>query len=313
MEKAWEAFSAIGGLAFIGGLIDFAMSRAQKDRLRKALETWWLQFDDVRWRSFGRKEAQGAVAFLDGCAGAKLWSWKRWRRSLCIGAIVGILSYAFELYQQLPHGSSAAAPYSFAILSFAILLSVFPLTIVGFALSISLTRFISIVVSNILVGTSRDIFVLLGLFVFQLVMLAYWSAVTDMIVAAPGLTYMYVYGVAGDKNFLTLGALWGLLTSSLDRVWAGWGPIPLLSGLFSHRPEPYAMARALFKASMDILSNGARITFAGVFLASFLFRPLVQRPISWLWLRILESGKPIFGLLFGAIGVAIKLVQWALT
>jgi hypothetical protein len=36
-----------------------------------------------------------------------------------------------------------------------------------------------------------------------------------------------------------------------------------------------------------------------VFVGSFLLKPLVMRPISLVWARIVESEKPVFTVIFG--------------
>jgi hypothetical protein len=42
-----------------------------------------------------------------------------------------------------------------------------------------------------------------------------------------------------------------------------------------------------------------RFVLTLVFLSSFLSRPLVMRPISLVWARIVESDKPVFTVIFG--------------
>src|SRR4051812_23594489 len=53
---------ALGG---IGALIDFLIGRAGQDKARDLLLRWWINFDDVKWRDVGKKEAQFAVSILD--------------------------------------------------------------------------------------------------------------------------------------------------------------------------------------------------------------------------------------------------------
>lgn len=60
---------------------------------------------------------------------------------------------------------------------------------------------------------------------------------------------------------------------------------------------------------MDIIANGLRILFALVFLSSFVFRPLIQEPVSRLWYGAMNSGKPFFTMVFGAIGTLIAVGQ----
>ena len=41
-----------------------------------------------------------------------------------------------------------------------------------------------------------------------------------------------------------------------------------------------------------------------VFVGSFLLKPLVMRPVSFVWTRIVESDKSVFTLIFGFTGAA---------
>ena len=81
-----------------------------------------------------------------------------------------------------------------------------------------------------------------------------------------------------------------------------------------HNPPDVPFASVVthgVKVLMDFVANGLRILFALVFLSSFVFRPLIQQPVSRLWYGAMNSGKPLFTMLFGAIGTVAGLVQLA--
>jgi hypothetical protein len=61
----------IGLLTFLGACVDFLIGRAGQQSVKDFLETWWIKFDDVHWRNFGRKEAYLAVAAMDVLFGAR--------------------------------------------------------------------------------------------------------------------------------------------------------------------------------------------------------------------------------------------------
>jgi hypothetical protein len=42
-----------------------------------------------------------------------------------------------------------------------------------------------------------------------------------------------------------------------------------------------------------------RFIISAIFVGSFLSRPLIMRPVSLVWARIVESDKPVFALIFG--------------
>jgi hypothetical protein len=54
---------------------------------------------------------------------------------------------------------------------------------------------------------------------------------------------------------------------------------------------------ALF--ALNSFPSFVRVIISIVFVGSFLLRPLVIRPISLVWARIVESDKPVFTLVFG--------------
>jgi hypothetical protein len=55
-----------------------------------------------------------------------------------------------------------------------------------------------------------------------------------------------------------------------------------------------------------------RLVMAIVFVGSFLLRPLIMRPISLVWARIIESEKPVFTLTFaGAAAFASAIAEAA--
>src|SRR5262245_34859728 len=104
MDALWVALGKIGGLAMIGGLIDLAMRKSEKERLTYWLTLWWDRFDSVRWSNFGRKEAELAVEILDRYAGSRLWSWRRWRFVAIVTAgayVAAIPLVALRIWQVL--------------------------------------------------------------------------------------------------------------------------------------------------------------------------------------------------------------------
>ena len=87
-------------------------------------------------------------------------------------------------------------------------------------------------------------------------------------------------------------------------------PSPDWGALFSFRiSHPSVASTRAFKTAMDIIANGLRILFALMFLSSFVFRPLIQEPLSRLWYGAMNSGKPIFTMMFGAVGTIVAPAQ----
>ena len=64
----------VGGL---GGLIDFLIGKAGQAKAKDFLLKWWVRFDDVRWRNFGREEGLFAGQLLEKWLGRRIWSVRR--------------------------------------------------------------------------------------------------------------------------------------------------------------------------------------------------------------------------------------------
>lgn len=318
MDRVSDALTAIGGLAGIGAIIDFATSRAQKDRLRKALEHWWLVFDDIRWGNFGKKEAQMAVAILDRWAGPRFFTVDRWgfafRVMVAVAIVSGIGTLAYR-WLTLPDFlfRKGGNPWT-SLFAPALLM---PLSLVSFVAALSVNRAIAIFIGRLCRGTPLDGVLFLVLLIIHWLLLAYWSAVTFILLYAPWITLLARLNSDWSE---VAEILYGMLRAQSPHLAGGWFPIPLT--LSDGRPNPldstafqgHAEAIAdTYTTAMDLLSNGTRIGFSLIFLISFVFRPFIQRPISWLWYQALESGKPLFTMLCGAIGVVIKVGQWALS
>ena len=146
-------------LAAVGGVIDFLLSKAQQAKLKAWLENWWLRFSYVNWRNFGRREAEAAVAMLDRWAGPRLWSWKRWRFSilvcLWVRAFMVMTMIALIPLQDLiaMYGAEPDRPTD-SLLKFQLDEAlVVPSVMIAFALSLSLTRAVAVLIGKMCRGT----------------------------------------------------------------------------------------------------------------------------------------------------------------
>jgi hypothetical protein len=48
--------AAVGGFSGLGTFIDFLIGKTGQERAKDFLLRWWVRFDDVGWRNFGREE-----------------------------------------------------------------------------------------------------------------------------------------------------------------------------------------------------------------------------------------------------------------
>src|SRR5262249_43831299 len=65
---------AIGGL---GAFIDFLIGKAGQERAKDFLLRWWVRFDDVHWKNFGREEGLFSRRLIETICGRRVWSLRR--------------------------------------------------------------------------------------------------------------------------------------------------------------------------------------------------------------------------------------------
>ena len=180
---------------------------------------------------------------------------------------------------------------------------VLPQQVVVFALSISVTRFIATLAAALCTSAASSAFTFAALLVGHVVLLLFWSTFVLVLLALPVWLIMGRNPISEalrvlPGEFKMRGALGMPLDWSLVFSWH----------LKSDWP-PQDISFRVFKAIMDLLANGVRIVLALVFLSSFVFRPLIQEPISRLWYGAMNSDKPVFTTLFGAVGAVVAAVS----
>jgi len=324
MEKFLAVVGTMGGLTVLGGLIDLAMWKTEKEKLKSWLEDWWLRFMDMKWSNFGRKEAELAVQILDRWAGQDMASPKRWRFALTVvtGVLVLVLAWSGLRALWSPTNFAFTAEPKFIAFAVAVL---FGANVVGFVCSLSLTRLVAKWVAWLSRGTVLTIGAFCLLLAIHVALFLYWSVAVWGLQVFVMLMYVVVLSVmsAGPAELASMAnqQIPHELTSIFTDFFAGQADgsgfpeprTPTWAVLFSwQNPSdiPYASIVAHgVKLLMDFIANGLRIAFALVFLSSFVFRPLIQQPVSRLWYGAMNSGKPFFTMLFGTIGTAVGLAQ----
>jgi hypothetical protein len=314
MDNWIAAFKAIGGFTAIGGLIDYMMYTAEKDKLKALLEDWWLRFTYVKWSNFGRAEAALAVQILDRWAGPRLWSWKRWRLSTVVTLLVVMFTLTWTLVRivnDVNFGDTVVNLVSAQLI-------LVPQSIVALALSLSLTRFIAVGAAHLCKGPLASVTVFTALLSLHVFLLFYWSAIVlflefvgavvvlELVGPVLGFTSIPVIAMPSvDKLLQLFGDFLQERLPKLGELPEGW------RYLFSFHPKGSYLDLSMysFKTAMDFVANGLRIVLALVFLSSFVFRPLIQEPITRLWYGAMNSKKPAFTILFGAVGTLIAAGQ----
>jgi hypothetical protein len=277
----------VGGL---GGLIDFLIGQAGQAKAKDFLLKWWVRFDDVRWRNFGREEGLFAGQLLEKWLGRRIWSV---RRIMAFAVLfIATLSYVM-VYIIIDVGKIAPAPlltiYSLFSCRFchvkiysaiAIMLFFF-----GFSVSVSFTKFITFRMARLCgVGNAKNLIIFLIMLIVNYLMFEIWSQITGMV------REIILTFITGDLHEFMHNAQQVLGIEKIQEV-----------------QLQYMTQWTLRMASIDNLAlNYAsslpsllRLMLAIVFVGSFLLRPLIMRPVNLVWRRIIESDKPVFTLTFG--------------
>lgn len=317
MASLGTFLTKIGGYATIGVFIDFLLSKKEGKKLKEWLATWWIRFDDVKWHNFGRVEAEYAIKLLDRYADANLWSWRRWRFVLGASAAAYLFAIAWSavrfFWTQSDRGAELLRGVMFVLQMnvewFAPRwLAIIVLIVMTFAISLSVTRLIAVVAGRLSRNVASTILAFSLLLLFHLFLLVVWNSFAmDAVLRAVQVLIDQVFGGTFD-----MAAYGEFLRRTLRLASRGYDVVGSWSVLFSTTPHfAYSlgvqeMVFYSFKAVVDIIANGIRIGFALIFLGSFVFRPLIQRPISRIWVGIVDSEKPVFTLILAGIGVLLE-------
>ena len=287
-EKSLAVVAVFGGL---GAFIDFYIGPNNQKRVRDWLETWLEKFSDVRLGNFGRREALFAVGVMDRLLGRRLVSLQRMYASLSAVGIAVVIAAVFSV-DDAPWFGKYSSHYILALLC----------SIAMFAFSVTLTRAVSMRVSS-LMGASQALN--FGGFIFivliQYAIMCSWPQVTQSVI---GFVTTYSLTKITQEIWLYQLELWTLIFI---------GPI-------SHPSNPIAFftqqlyiyttnfgteyGQTLFEArisnTLGLLPNLGRLLLGLIFVGSFFLRPVLNFFLT-LWLRVVQSDKPIFTLVFGGI------------
>jgi hypothetical protein len=161
---------AIGGL---GAFVDFLIGKTGQERAKDFLIRWWVRFDDVRWRNFGREEGLFAGQLIERWFGKRVWSVNRVTAGFAVSGLFQIMGY--QKYLSISHLAlwRLNNQFSFEAMQFITLW-------IGFCVSMSFTKFITFRVANLCdIGEVRNLFIFIGMLTVNYLMLKFWSPVTE--------------------------------------------------------------------------------------------------------------------------------------
>jgi hypothetical protein len=279
METVRNIASAVIVIGGLGAFIDFLIGRTGQERAKDFLLRWWVRFDNVQWRTFGKEEGLFAGELIAKWLGRRVYSLRRFVAffvlliitSLWLYIIVFEINYAMCAYCDAPTIYAATA----IITSF-----------VGFSASISFTKFLTLRAAYLCgVGIVRNFVMFVAMMIINYLFLTYWSGMTTAIregVLLVSMTIQQHPEQSTDQQIVQFIKE----TVSMDHMALYY--LPTLPSLFRF---------------------GLSIAFVG----SFLLRPLVMRPLNFIWRRIIEESekKPVFTLIFGGLAAFASAISEA--
>jgi len=182
-----------------------------------------------------------------------------------------------------------------------------------FALSLSATRLISRVAARLSGNALATATTFLALLVLHVALFVVWSAVLFWWFSSPVIwivnDLLSLSGDSPDFYWFLLGITHRSQSTLEFMIFLAFLPFSREEVLTLAYGGAHHLVFDMFSFLMNVAANGLRILLALAFLSSFVFRPLVQTPVSRLWAGVIESGKPIFAILFGAAGALITFFQ----
>jgi hypothetical protein len=266
--------ATIGGL---GAFIDFLIGRAGQEKTRDLLLKWWVRFDDVRWRNFGREEGLFAGRLIEQWFGKKIWSLRRIVAAVALYVVFLLVAYVTS-FAIIGHNVSCHYCQKYEHPIMIVIIVIF-----YFCMSISFVRFITFLMADLCgVGKTRNRLVFLVVLVVNYFMLIYLSPF-----------------FAGYRESLDEIIFRGSRSHS-DLEALQYAPLTTFS------IDTYLKRGEIDRTAIFVLAcfpSLIRFILSIVFVGSFLLKPLIMGPVNLVWRRIVESDKPVFTLIFGGAAV----------
>jgi hypothetical protein len=294
----------VGGF---GALIDFLIGRTGQAKTKDLLLKWWVRFDDIGWINFGREEGFFAAQLIERYFGKHIWSLRR-----AVSAVVTVLVlYLFAtivLYSQSRlYVTWAGSGYEVRDYTVNFILS-----IVSFAFSVSFTRYIALSIArNCGTSTLKNCLLFAFGLIFNYFLLVIWSPFTlsVKVTASAMMANNYLDWIFFPSSLI--GFIWTIFKEGTgshlypSAIFREFHDLFLVKSVDSAQTEFFAFSVAA------ALPSVFRLFLSGIFVGSFLLRPLILRPVSLVWARIVESDKPVFTLIFGGTSALASAISEA--
>jgi hypothetical protein len=300
----------IGGL---GAFIDFLIGKTGQAKAKDFLITWWVRFDDVRWKNFGREEGLFAGRFIEKWFGRRIWSVRRIVATLGLFVLFLLIGWLREIISKTPDIEFLWWGSGRYLLGAELVSALF----IGFCVAMSFTKLLTFGAAYLCgVGKVRNLIIFLVMLFVNYLMMVLWSPIT----ATVRVTFVKILVVAHDifnspNSTLTFDGFISrsleILTNDIPKVFAKttlntFYPKNLCEVITNHSEiDLFAFY------SLESFPTLLRFCLVIIFIGSFLVRPLVMRPVNLVWRRIVESERPVFTVIFGGAAAFATAVSEA--
>jgi hypothetical protein len=226
MEKISNLLWPLIVFGVLGGLIDFLIGRTGRDRVKKFVEKWWVRFNDIHWKNFGREEGLFAGELIERWFGRKIWSLRRIVTAilvLCVFSLVDLGRFAIHPNQDTLLCFECMFFEDPDVMAIHIFLSLIGF-IIGFSLSVSFTKMIAIGMAKLCGNsTQRNIVIFTVSLVFNYIVLVVWVPIM-LNVKLYGTFYLTL--LATDADTLEAARIFtvGFLQFALRDINISWYP-----------------------------------------------------------------------------------------
>ena len=291
-----------GGL---GVFIDFALGAEGQRRLKDRMTDLWVRFEDTKWSTFSATEAEFFVDISDRLFGKNLLSMRRLKSCMTIMVAIYALAFfhmlAFESIWPYERDDPADVMQSFLTLVVDVVLDG-----ISFALSLSLTRIISVAAVSISKRTKLGIIVFSVLVLIHIVLVIFWlPAVSICESLIKNWIYFHSVGVNGYSIFLQNMEIFIQNIAHISYwsiEWPVWGSGSSIGKLLFFGAQGGGEYLGLF-------ANFARLLVSISIFIAVAFGRCLRPAASLLWRRIIEDQKGAFTLIFGGIGALASAIK----
>jgi hypothetical protein len=175
VEMLKDVLLAIATFGGVGAFIDFLIGRTGQEKVKNLLFEWWVRFDDIQWKNFGKEEGLFAVKCIERWFGKNIWSFCRlfagWFIFLLLIAIGFSLSITPDRFPRFWY-IEETSPYDVII---ALILPV-----LGFSISVSFTVIISYRMAYLSgVGKVRNLLIFVAMLILNYLIIKFWISITS--------------------------------------------------------------------------------------------------------------------------------------